>query len=42
VYDKGDKLDWNHPTRIGHRKIADLMVAGGVLGPVGVPLGTSH
>jgi hypothetical protein len=41
VYDKGDKLDWNHPTRIGHRKIADLMVADAVLGPVAARRATS-
>lgn len=27
VFDQGDKLDWNHPNRAGHRKIADYLVA---------------
>ena len=31
VYNRGDKLDWNHPTRAGHQKIADLMIRRGVL-----------
>jgi len=22
VYDKGDKIDWNHPNRFGHARIA--------------------
>ncbi len=26
VYDKGDKLDWNHPNREGHRLIADYLI----------------
>jgi lysophospholipase L1-like esterase len=25
VYNKGDKLDWNHPNRAGHRVIADYL-----------------
>ncbi len=25
VYDRGDKLDWNHPNRLGHRVIADYL-----------------
>lgn len=33
VYDKGDKLDWNHPNRAGHRKIADYLVREEVFGP---------
>lgn len=32
VYDKGDKLDWNHPNRAGHRAIADYLVAHEILG----------
>ena len=36
VYDKGDKLDWNHPNRAGHRKIADFLIRHEVFGPVGV------
>lgn len=31
VYDRGDKLDWNHPNREGHRRIADYLVRIGVL-----------
>ena len=27
VYDYGDKLDWNHPNRAGHAKIAAYLVA---------------
>ncbi|NIO35499.1 MAG: hypothetical protein GTO26_11110 [Planctomycetales bacterium] len=26
VYDKGDRLDWNHPNRKGHRKIAEFLI----------------
>lgn len=26
VYDKGDKIDWNHPNRAGHRLIADYLI----------------
>ncbi len=26
VYNRGDKLDWNHPNREGHRKIADYIL----------------
>jgi lysophospholipase L1-like esterase len=25
VYDEGDSLDWNHPNREGHKKIADFL-----------------
>jgi hypothetical protein len=32
VYDKGDKLDWNHPNRAGHRAIADYLIARRILG----------
>jgi len=32
VYDRGDKIDWNHPTRAGHRRLADLMLAEGFCG----------
>ena len=27
VYDRGDKVDWNHPTRIGHARLADWLAA---------------
>jgi len=27
VYNKGDKLDWNHPNRTGHRAIADYLAS---------------
>lgn len=33
VYDKGDKLDWNHPNRSGHRAIAEWLIRVDVLGP---------
>jgi len=33
VYDRGDKLDWNHPNRAGHRKIADYLIRNEVFGP---------
>ncbi len=33
VYDKGDKLDWNHPNRAGHRRIADFLIREQVFGP---------
>ena len=33
MYNRGDKLDWNHPTRAGHQKIAEMMIAEGVLVP---------
>jgi hypothetical protein len=32
VYNKGDKLDWNHPNRVGHRRIADYLVEKQILG----------
>jgi lysophospholipase L1-like esterase len=31
VFDKGDKLDWNHPNRAGHRALADHLAAQGIL-----------
>lgn len=31
VYDRGDKLDWNHPNRAGHRVIADYLKRIGLL-----------
>ena len=33
VYDRGDKLDWNHPNREGHRVIADYLTRIELLGP---------
>ena len=27
VYNKGDKLDWNHPNREGHKLIADFIIS---------------
>ena len=33
VYNKGDKLDWNHPNRSGHRAIANWLIRLDVLGP---------
>lgn len=32
VYNKGDKLDWNHPNREGHRKIAGYVMDTGFCG----------
>lgn len=29
VYNRGDAIDWNHPTAAGHRKIADGFIASG-------------
>lgn len=26
VYNKGDKIDWNHPNRAGHRRIAEYLI----------------
>lgn len=31
VYDRGDKLDWNHPNRAGHGRIADYLIHVGLL-----------
>ena len=33
VYDRGDKLDWNHPNRAGHRAIANYLASQGIFGP---------
>ncbi len=33
VYNRGDKLDWNHPNRAGHRVIADYLTRVELLGP---------
>ncbi len=32
VYNKGDKLDWNHPNRAGHRRIANFLIEAQILG----------
>ncbi|MBK7947562.1 MAG: SGNH/GDSL hydrolase family protein [Deltaproteobacteria bacterium] len=40
VYNRGDKLDWNHPNREGHRRIAEYLERVGLLGPPG-PHGSS-
>jgi hypothetical protein len=32
VYNRGDKLDWNHPNRVGHQRIADYLVEKQILG----------
>ena len=29
VFDRGGRLDWNHPNRAGHRQIADFLAASG-------------
>ena len=31
VYNKGDKLDWNHPTRDGHRAISEYLIGQRIL-----------
>jgi hypothetical protein len=31
VYNRGDKIDWNHPNRKGHRLLADFIARTGVL-----------
>jgi hypothetical protein len=31
VYNKGERLDWNHPNRLGHRLLADQLAGSGVL-----------
>jgi lysophospholipase L1-like esterase len=38
VYNQGDKLDWNHPNRAGHRAIAEFMAKQAVLGPPSAPI----
>jgi hypothetical protein len=38
VYDKGDKLDWNHPNRAGHRAIARYLIEQDILGPEPAPV----
>ena len=38
VYDKGDTLDWNHPNREGHRKIAMYLAAQDILGDRAQPV----
>lgn len=40
VYNRGDKLDWNHPNREGHRRIAEYLERVELLGPPG-PTGTT-
>jgi hypothetical protein len=32
VYDKGDKIDWNHPNRAGHARIAEGFIRSGACG----------
>jgi hypothetical protein len=32
VYDRGDKVDWNHPNRAGHARIAEGFVRSGACG----------
>ncbi len=32
VYDRGDKIDWNHPTRAGHQRIAEWLLREGFCG----------
>jgi hypothetical protein len=32
VHDRGGRMDWNHPNRKGHRRIADFLVERAILG----------
>jgi lysophospholipase L1-like esterase len=41
VYNRGDKLDWNHPNRLGHRAIAEYLTRVDFLGTPSSP-GTAH
>lgn len=41
VYDRGDKLDWNHPNRAGHRAIARFLAEKQILGPPSRTAGAS-
>ena len=34
VYNRGDRMDWHHPNRKGHRVIADFIAEQTVLGPL--------
>lgn len=38
VYDRGDKLDWNHPNREGHRRIAEYLLRIDFLGRSQAPV----
>jgi hypothetical protein len=33
VYNRGGRLDWNHPNRNGHKRIAEYILSGHALGP---------
>lgn len=35
VYNKGDKLDWNHPNRAGHRRIGEYLAREDILARTG-------
>jgi len=35
VYNLGERLDWNHPNRLGHRMLAEELAASGVLDGLG-------
>jgi hypothetical protein len=32
VHDRGGRLDWNHPERMGHRRIADYLAQSAIFG----------
>ncbi len=32
VYNRGDRIDWNHPTRAGHKKLAEYAISKGFCG----------
>jgi hypothetical protein len=35
VHDRGGRLDWNHPIRAGHRRIAEYLVQSAIFGQAG-------
>jgi len=41
VYDRGDRLDWNHPNRKGHRLIAEYLIREGVFDDLAAAAGSS-
>lgn len=41
VFDRGDRLDWNHPNREGHRLIAEYLIRQGIFDHLAAPAGAS-
>jgi hypothetical protein len=41
VYNRGDRLDWNHPNRKGHRLVAEYLIREGIFDHLGAPRGAS-